>query len=44
MEKMEAQTLRRALGLVGYNISKAAKELKIGRATLYRKAKKFGIL
>ena len=44
LEKMEAEALSKALEIVGHNISKAAKELGIGRATFYRKAKKFGII
>ena len=44
LENVEYEALKRALDIAGRNISKAAKELKIGRATFYRKAKKFGIL
>ena len=44
LEEVECEALKRALDIAGRNISKAAKELGIGRATFYRKAKKFGIL
>lgn len=44
LENMEAQALRGALDIAGHNISRAAKELGISRATFYRKAKRFGIL
>lgn len=44
LENLEAEALKKALDISGHNISKAAKELGIGRATFYRKAKKFNIL
>jgi DNA-binding NtrC family response regulator len=44
LENLEAEALKKALDIAEHNISKAAKELGIGRATFYRKAKKFGIL
>jgi transcriptional regulator of acetoin/glycerol metabolism len=44
LENMESEALKKALDIAEHNISKAAKELGIGRATFYRKAKKFGIL
>ncbi len=43
LENLEAEALKKALDIAGHNISKAAKELGIGRATFYRKAKKFKI-
>jgi len=44
LENMESEALKKALDIAEHNISRAAKELGIGRATFYRKAKKFGIL
>ena len=44
LENMESEALKKALDIAEHNISKAAKELGIGRATFYRKAKKFGII
>ncbi|MEE8435671.1 MAG: sigma-54 dependent transcriptional regulator [bacterium] len=40
----EIAAIRDALAATGGNMSKAALHLKIGRATLYRKSKKYGIL
>ena len=44
LEEAEKRALAHALEASEGNISKAAKELKIGRATLYRKARKYGLL
>jgi DNA-binding NtrC family response regulator len=44
LNDLEADAIKRALVTAEHNISKAAKELGIGRATFYRKAKKIGIL
>ncbi|MDZ7725566.1 MAG: sigma-54 dependent transcriptional regulator [candidate division KSB1 bacterium] len=43
VEKLEEKALRQALLECEGNISKAAKKLGIGRATIYRKAKKYGL-
>ncbi len=43
IEKLEEQALRQALLENEGNISKTAKKLGIGRATIYRKAKKYGL-
>ena len=43
IEKLEEKALRQALLECEGNISKAAKQLGIGRATIYRKAKKYGL-
>jgi two-component system, NtrC family, response regulator AtoC len=43
IEKLEEQALRQALLECEGNISKTAKTLGIGRATIYRKAKKYGL-
>lgn len=39
----ETQAIRRALSLVNYNVTSAAKKLRISRATLYEKLRKYGI-
>jgi DNA-binding NtrC family response regulator len=44
LEQAEAQAIRHALAATGGNMSRAAVQLKIGRATLYRKSKKYGLL
>jgi DNA-binding NtrC family response regulator len=44
LEQLEAQAIQRALAASGGNMSRAAVQLKIGRATLYRKSKKYGLL
>lgn len=44
MEDVEKNYLKYALKLSGGNISKTAKKLKIGRATLYRKLQKYKII
>jgi DNA-binding NtrC family response regulator len=44
LEQLEVQAIRQALATTGGNMSRAALQLKIGRATLYRKSKKYGIL
>ncbi len=43
IEKLEEEALRQALLENEGNISKTAKKLGIGRATIYRKAKKYGL-
>ena len=43
MEDMEAVAIRRALSATSGNVSRAAQVLRISRATLYGKTKKFGI-
>ncbi|MBI3992396.1 MAG: sigma-54-dependent Fis family transcriptional regulator [Candidatus Lambdaproteobacteria bacterium] len=43
LEEMESQAIRQALAATGGNYTRAAALLKIGRATLYRKSKKFGL-
>jgi DNA-binding NtrC family response regulator len=43
MDEMEHRTIDDALRLAKGNISRAAKALGIGRATFYRKTKKYGI-
>ena len=43
IEKLEEEALRQALLECEGNISKTAKKLGIGRATIYRKAKKYGL-
>ncbi|NUO83315.1 sigma-54-dependent Fis family transcriptional regulator [candidate division KSB1 bacterium] len=43
IEKLEEEALRKALLENGGNISQTAKKLGIGRATIYRKAKKYGL-
>ena len=43
IEKLEEEALRQALLECGGNISQTAKKLGIGRATIYRKAKKYGL-
>lgn len=43
IEKLEEDALRQALLECEGNISKTAKKLGIGRATIYRKAKKYGL-
>ncbi|HKJ00667.1 MAG TPA: sigma-54 dependent transcriptional regulator [bacterium] len=44
LEQAEVQAIRHALATTGGNMSRAAVQLKIGRATLYRKSKKYGLL
>ncbi|MGI9549189.1 MAG: helix-turn-helix domain-containing protein [Bdellovibrionales bacterium] len=43
LEDMEAKTILKVINDVNGNAVKAAKTLKIGRATLYRKLDKYGI-
>ena len=43
IEKLEEEALRQALLECEGNISQTAKKLGIGRATIYRKAKKYGL-
>ncbi len=42
LEEMEAETIKKVINNVNGNAVKAAKALKIGRATLYRKLDKYG--
>ncbi|MBU8891583.1 MAG: sigma-54 dependent transcriptional regulator [Bacteroidales bacterium] len=42
LEKVEKQTIERALKKHNYNVSSAAKELGLGRTTMYRKMTKYG--
>ncbi len=44
LEQLEIDAIQNALAANGGNMSKAAVQLKIGRATLYRKFKKYGII
>jgi DNA-binding NtrC family response regulator len=44
LEKVEEKTMREAIAATSGNVSQAARKLGIGRATFYRKAKKFGII
>lgn len=44
LEQLEIEAIQNALAANGGNMSKAAVQLKIGRATLYRKFKKYGII
>lgn len=44
LEQLEIEAIQNALAANGGNMSKAAVQLKIGRATLYRKSKKYGII
>ena len=43
IEKLEIEILRKTLLEYEGNISKVAKKLGIGRATIYRKAKKYNL-
>lgn len=43
LEGIEASTVKKALEAHDYNISRAAKELGLSRAALYRKMEKYGI-
>ena len=43
LEQVERQAIARALAHTGGNMSRAAVQLGIGRATLYRKFKKYGL-
>jgi len=42
LEEVEKQTIERALKKHNYNVSAAAKELGLGRTTMYRKMTKYG--
>ena len=42
LEDVEKQTIERALKKHAYNVSSAAKELGLGRTTMYRKMTKYG--
>ena len=44
LEEAEKRILIHALKLSKGNVSRAAKELHIGRATLYRKIRRYGLL
>jgi DNA-binding NtrC family response regulator len=43
LEQLEARAIAKALASTGGNMSRAALQLGIGRATLYRKTKKYGL-
>jgi len=43
LEEAERRILMHALKLSKGNVSKAARELHIGRATLYRKIRRYGL-
>ena len=43
VEDVEKETIQRAVQESNGNLSKAAEELGIGRTTLYRKMKKYGL-
>ena len=43
LDEMEAETIKRVLKNVNGNMMKAARTLKIARATLYRKIEKYGV-
>ncbi|MGD8396298.1 MAG: helix-turn-helix domain-containing protein, partial [Candidatus Eiseniibacteriota bacterium] len=43
MQEIEAEAIRAAIEHNNGNLVRAARELRIGRATLYRKLKKYGI-
>lgn len=43
LEEIEKKTISNALKKHGGNVSKAAKELGLGRTTIYRKMEKYGI-
>jgi DNA-binding NtrC family response regulator len=43
MEEAERQAIQEALSACGHNQSQAAQRLGVGRTTLYRKMKKYGI-
>ena len=44
LEELERRTISKVLSLTKGNFSEAARKLKIGRTTLYRKAKKYKII
>ena len=43
LEKIQEETIKKVTQIKDININKAAKRLKIGRATLYRKLEKYGL-
>ena len=43
LEEVEKETIRKAIQQNFGNLSSAAKELGMGRSTLYRKMKKYGL-
>jgi transcriptional regulator of acetoin/glycerol metabolism len=43
LKEMEAGHISNALAHLGWNISRAAQQLGIGRDTLYRKIKQYGL-
>jgi len=43
LEEVEKQTIERALKKCNFNVSAAAKELGLGRTTMYRKMTKYGL-
>lgn len=44
LKEVEREAISKVLSLTKGNFSEAARKLKIGRTTLYRKAKKYGII
>lgn len=44
LNQLEAQAIEKTIKKHNRNLTEAAKELGIGRATLYRKMKEFGLL
>ena len=43
LEETEREAMAHALALTGHNVAEAARTLKISRATLYRKLRKYGL-
>jgi two-component system response regulator HydG len=43
MKEVERRAIEKALALCGGNVSRAARQLAIGQATLYRKIKQYGM-
>ena len=43
LEEIEKRTIRQVIKKNGGNIKKTAKDLGLGRTTLYRKMKKYGL-
>ncbi len=43
LEELEKQTIEKALKKFNFNVSAAAKELGLGRTTMYRKMTKYGL-
>ncbi|MCZ0932005.1 MAG: hypothetical protein OXJ52_02515 [Oligoflexia bacterium] len=43
LDKLQEATIKRVVQIKNLNVNEAAKRLKIGRATLYRKLEKYGL-